>query len=110
MRNFKSWYLKARIARYTYDMAGLLFNFPIGTLTGNMAGLDSRVGTPTDNMVTLASKIDKIDANQVPLETEIMEKIRALFDARPVNLDCFASIKDTLARIEADQESFRYIL
>lgn len=56
-----------------------------------MASLDSRVGTLTDNMVTLASEVDNIDANQV-------------------SLDYFAGIKDTLARIEADQESFRYIL
>jgi hypothetical protein len=66
--------------------------------------------TLTNDITGLTSKVDKIDANQVRLETEITEKIRALFDFRQVSLDYFTSIKDSLARIEANQESFRHIL
>lgn len=34
------------------------------------------------------------------MENEVIDKIRALFDDRSVNQDYFASIKDSLARIE----------
>ena len=44
------------------------------------------------------------------IETELVDKIRGLYDAREINLDYFASIKDTLARIETSQDSFSYLL
>jgi len=53
---------------------------------------------------------EKINASQVRMENEITEKVRGLFDARDVSLDYFASIKNTLARIEASQDSFRHML
>lgn len=42
----------------------------------------------------------KIDKLEVRMENEVIEKTRALFDDRSVNHDYFASIKDSLARME----------
>lgn len=53
----------------------------------------------------LESRIDSLDKNQLKLETrienEIIEKIRALYDARSVQEDINSRIIDTLDRIEA---------
>lgn len=43
------------------------------------------------------SKVDKLELR---MENEVIDKIRALFDDRSMNHDYFASIKDSLARIE----------
>ncbi|MGB9661913.1 MAG: hypothetical protein ACPL5F_07825 [Moorellaceae bacterium] len=37
---------------------------------------------------------------ELRLENEVIDKVRALFDARSVYLDYFASIKNSLAKIE----------
>lgn len=70
--------------------------------------------TKVDNLETkvdnLETKVDKIDVSQVRMETELTEKIRGLYDGREVHQDYFASIKNTLARIETSQDSFRYLL
>lgn len=100
--------LDSKVGTLTDNMANL--DSRVDTLTDNVASLDSKVGTLTNDMAVLTSKVNNIDTNQVRLETEITEKIRALFDARQVSLDYFASIKNTLARIEASQESFRHML
>jgi len=42
----------------------------------------------------------KVDKLELRMENEVIEKIRALFDDRSMNQDYFASIKDSLARIE----------
>lgn len=75
----------------------------IETKVGKLDGMGVRL----DN---IENKVDKIDASQVRMENELTEKVRALFDARAVSLDYFASIKNTLARIENNQDSFRNML
>ena len=45
----------------------------------------------------LESKVDKLETR---MENEVIDKIRALFDDRSMSQDYFASIKDSLARIE----------
>jgi hypothetical protein len=50
----------------------------------------------------LESKVDKLETR---MENEVVDKIRALFDDRSVAQDYFASIKDSLARIEDQVES-----
>ena len=45
----------------------------------------------------LESKVDKLETR---MENEVIDKIRALFDDRSMGQDYFASIKDSLARIE----------
>ncbi len=42
----------------------------------------------------------KVDKLELRIENEVVEKIRGLYDDRSVNQDYFASIKDSLARIE----------
>ena len=49
------------------------------------------------NIQKVESKVDKLEFR---MENEIIDKIRALFDDRSINHDYFASIKDSLARIE----------
>ena len=86
-------------------------------ILGKLDGMDTRFGNLETNVEkidtrinSLETKIEKIDASQVRMETELAEKVRGLFDAREVSLDYFASIKNTLARIEASQDSFRHML
>ena len=45
----------------------------------------------------LESKVDKLETR---MENEVIDKIRALFDDRSMSQDYFASIKDSLTRIE----------
>ena len=45
----------------------------------------------------LESKVDKLETR---MENEVIDKIRALFDDRSMGQDYFASIKDSLTRIE----------
>jgi len=56
----------------------------------------------------LESRIDFLDKSQLKLEdrieNEIIEKIRALYDARSVQEDINSRITDTLDRIEAKLE------
>jgi len=57
-----------------------------------------------EKLDSVENGLEAVKRNQIRLETrienEVVEKIRALFDDRSVNQDYFASIKDSLARIE----------
>lgn len=64
----------------------------------------SQLDSLQKGQTTLESHIDLLDSNQIKLETrienEIIEKIRALYDARSVQNDINTRIIDTLERIE----------
>jgi chaperonin cofactor prefoldin len=69
----------------------------IGNLEEGQARMENRLDT-------LEHKTDRIDSSLVKLEArienEVIDKIRGLFDDRSMNQDYFASIKDSLARVE----------
>lgn len=54
-----------------------------------------------DGQEDLAKKVALLG---VRIENEVIDKVNALFDARSVYLDYFASIKNTLAKIEQKVE------
>ncbi|MHB1041521.1 MAG: hypothetical protein ACYC0Q_01600 [Eubacteriales bacterium] len=58
----------------------------------------------TEGQNQLSERLNLLERGQarleISLENEVIEKIRALFDAIEVHLEYFASIKDNLARIE----------
>lgn len=57
-----------------------------------------------EKLGSMENRLEAVERGQLRLETrmenEVIEKIRALFDDRSINQDYFASIKDSLARVE----------
>ncbi|HHW40034.1 MAG TPA: hypothetical protein GXX19_02595, partial [Syntrophomonadaceae bacterium] len=68
------------------------------------AELASRLQNVEKGQAELASRLQNVEKGQqrieARLESEVIEKIRALFDARQVQLDYFESLKDGQSRIE----------
>lgn len=50
-----------------------------------------------EDIQKVESKVDKLELR---MENEVIDKVYALFDDRSLNQDYFASIKDSLARME----------
>ena len=75
-------------------------------LKGQMTMQES-IGQLHTRLDNLDTKVDKIDASQVRMESELTEKVRALFDAREVSLDYFASIKNELVRLVEGQDQIK---
>lgn len=73
----------------------------LDTMQGDITNLNINLVKVETRLDNLASKVDKIDAGQVRMETELTEKVRALFDAREVQNDVNERIISALERIEA---------
>ena len=56
-----------------------------------------------EHLTRVSEGQEELQKNVVAMETELTEKIRALFDDRSVNQDYFKTINNTLARIENEQ-------
>jgi len=69
----------------------------IGSLEEGQSRLENRIGSLEEGQSRLETKIDKLE---IKIESEVIEKIRALFDDRSVQMDYFTSIRDCLARVE----------
>lgn len=69
--------------------------------------MDSRLDNLEKGQKVLARDQKKLTKEvktiHVTIENELTEKMRALFDDRSVNQDYFRTIKNTLARIEKEQ-------
>lgn len=70
----------------------------LGALASDVAGLKQDIVGVKDDIQDLKSAVTKIE---VRIENEVIEKIRALYDARSVQGDINTRIIDTLDRIEA---------
>jgi len=66
-------------------------------IENRMNSLESKVDNIEGLMDKFESKVDKLELH---IENEVIEKVRALFDDRSINQDYYASIKDSVARIE----------
>ncbi len=73
--------------------------------------LENRVDNIDSKIEKLETRFDGVDSKieklELRIENEVIEKVRALYDARSVNLDYFESIRDSLARIEENTDSLR---
>jgi len=69
----------------------------IGSLEEGQSRIENRIGSLEEGQSRIETKIDKLE---IKIESEIIEKIRALFDGRSVQMDYFASTRDCLARVE----------
>ncbi|MBE3587403.1 MAG: hypothetical protein IMW93_02400 [Thermoanaerobacteraceae bacterium] len=76
----------------------------VSTLQQDVAGLQKDMGN-------LHAKVDKLDLRvtdlEMRLETDVIERVRVLFDAHSVHMDYFQSIRDSQARIEEGVEVLR---
>ncbi len=108
--------LGARVGKVEDRLEGL--DARVGKVEDRLEGLDTRMGKVEDRigqvetgMGDIGTRIDNLEKLQLRVETrldgEILEKIRALFDARQVSLDYYASIKNSLARIEEGLDYLR---
>lgn len=74
----------------------------VRNLRDGQARIETRLGT-------VDQRLGNVEKGQLRLETrienEIVDKIRALFDDRSIHMDYFASIKNSLTKIE-DQVEF----
>ncbi|HZJ84806.1 MAG TPA: hypothetical protein VFD02_04530 [Syntrophomonadaceae bacterium] len=79
----------------------------LGNMDGRMEGFEAGQGVLVNQVMQLTEDVQAVRQSQVGMENEFTEKIRALFDAREVSLDYFASIKSELVRIAESQETIR---
>ncbi len=75
----------------------------MGNMENRMDGLEKGQDILARQVNTLTGDVQEIRQSQVSMENELTEKIRALFDGRSINQDYFSTIKNTLARIEKEQ-------
>ncbi len=59
---------------------------------------------------SLTGEIKEVHQSQVRMENELTDKVRALFDAREVTLDYFASIKNELVRLNEGQDQVKRLI
>ncbi|MDQ0285471.1 chromosome segregation ATPase [Desulfofundulus luciae] len=69
----------------------------VGGLEQGQQELAKRVGGLEQGQQELAGRMERMETR---IENEIIDKIRALFDARAVHMDYFVSIRNSLAKIE----------
>jgi chromosome segregation ATPase len=69
----------------------------VGNLQQGQEALRTDVGSLRQGQENLQNRLVTLE---VRLESEVFEKIGALFDARQVHLDYFESIRDALTRVE----------
>ena len=87
----------------------------IGNLEEGQARMEGRIGNLEEGQARVEGRITGMETNiqslqegqaklDMRIENEVETRIRALFDDRSINQDYFASIKDSLARIEEQIE------
>jgi len=95
--------LKQDVGGLQQDVQGLKQD--VGGLQQDVQGLKQDVGVLKQDVQGLKEDIGELKTSAVKLETrienEVIEKIRALFDAREVQQDTNQRIISTLDRIEA---------
>ncbi len=69
----------------------------IGSVEQHIGNVEQRIGSLEQGQEELAGRMERMEAL---IENEIIDKIRALFDARAVHMDYFVSIRNSVARIE----------
>ncbi len=76
----------------------------VGKLETGLESLSNEMTEVKSTVGKLETGLESVQKNQLRLEyrleSEVIEKIRALFDDRSMNQDYFISIRDTMARIE----------
>jgi predicted nucleic acid-binding Zn-ribbon protein len=69
----------------------------VGNMDQRIGNVEQRIGGLEQGQEELAGRMERMEAL---IENEIIDKIRALFDARAVHMDYFVSIRNSVARIE----------
>lgn len=87
------------------------------SLTHTVSSMNVRMGALEKGQDLIAGHVNSLTVDvketrqsQVRMENELTDKVRALFDAREVTLDYFASIKNDLARLAEGQDQVKRLI
>lgn len=79
----------------------------LDSMENRLEGLEAGQNILAGQVVSLTGDVQEIRQSQVRMENELTDKVRALFDAREVSFDYFASIKSELVILAEGQETIK---